>query len=89
MALINETPQVKTDALTEIRLRKANIRSQINESHQQIKATFDSLFKPAPKPTTRTGRLIGLFDQGFAIFEGVSIGLKIIRSLRHLFGKRR
>lgn len=89
MTTNNNTPKQNIDALTAIRLRKVEVQNQIKASHQQIKATFDGLFKPVPKPTSKFGQLVGIMDQGFAIFEGLTLGLRVIRGIRHLFGRKR
>jgi hypothetical protein len=86
----NSSPQpTHNDALADIRKRKAEIKCQINESAKLMKEDFNSLFAPAPKPASRFGNILGMVDNGVAIFDGLLLGMKVVRSIRRIFGKRK
>lgn len=85
----NSLQPTHNDALADIRKRKAEIKCQINESAKLMKEDFNSLFAPAPKPASRFGNILGMVDNGVAIFDGLLLGMKVVRSIRRIFGKRK
>lgn len=85
----NSLQPTRNDALADIRRRKAEIKCQMDESAKQMKEQFNSLFAPAPKPASRFGNILGMVDNGVAIFDGLLLGMKVVRSMQRLFGKRK
>ena len=89
MTTINNPSTTNKDALADIRNRKAAVKKQMDESASAMKEQFRSIFTPAQQPTSRFGNIMGMIDRGMAIYDGVVVGMKIIRSVRRLFGKKK
>lgn len=86
----NNTPQhAPADALLDIRTRKAEVKKQIKGSVNHIKATTNGLFAPPPQATSKIGTLMNMMDQGIAIYDGIMLGMRVARNLRHIFGRKR
>lgn len=86
----NNTPQhAPADALLGLRTRKAEVKKQIKGSLSHIKATTSELFAPPPQATTKIGTLMNMMDQGIAIYDGIMLGMRVARNIRHIFGRKR
>lgn len=71
--------------LDEIRLRKAQLLTEITKDNARIKGLWDNLFhKPARKPTP-SKRFSGLMTTGAGIVDGLLLGWKLYRKFN---GKR-
>ena len=77
------------DALQAIRIRKAEVRSQLNASRDYIRASVKGLFAPPKKPASKWGNFMSMVDQGMAIYDGVMMGLRVAHNLRRIFRRRR
>ncbi|MGN1257232.1 MAG: hypothetical protein ACI4UA_08735 [Bacteroidaceae bacterium] len=65
------------------------LRQEIAASQALIKDSAHALMAPAAQ-ISKTGSSVSKFvSRGVAIFEGIRIGLRIIRATRSLFGKRK
>ncbi|MGN0233077.1 MAG: hypothetical protein ACI4B5_01480 [Bacteroidaceae bacterium] len=77
------------DVLTSIRKQKRKLRQEIVASQALIKDSAHALVSPVTH-ISRKGHSVSKFvSRGVAIFEGIRIGLRIIRATRSLFGKRK
>lgn len=89
MATNNAYISAGQDTLQQIRARKAEVRSQMKESADAVKATLHGLFAPPPKSSSKLGSFMSMVDQGLAVYDGVMMGMKVARNIRRIFGRRR
>lgn len=83
-----KTPQTPAlDALAAIRSQKADVRKRMRKSAAYIKNTTHQLFTP-PKATTKLESFMNLLDQGVAIYDGVMLGMRVMRNIKHIFGRK-
>lgn len=82
------TKQIQVDALTQLRLQRAEVQRQLDASQKSIKEHYAKLTERKAVPRNRAGSIMGLFDQGVAIVDGVFLGMKIIGSIRKLFRRK-
>lgn len=82
-----KTQELPQDALAAIRSQKAETKDRIRKSAELIKSTTHQLFTP-PKATNKIESFMNLFDQGVAIYDGVMLGMRVMRNIRRIFGKR-
>ena len=78
-----QTPQKFT--LEEISLRKKKL---LNERHAQKKAmtaTTGEIFAPIAPATHKAAAIMRSFNTGMAIFDGVMLGVKVMRKVRTYF----
>lgn len=67
--------------------RKAELRKEIDEQKTCMATSAKAIFAPLlPDPSSNP--LMRSFNTGMAIFDGVMIGFKIMKSIRKLFLKR-
>jgi len=73
--------EISLDALL---IRKAELKSQINDQKRQITVSTQNLFTPA----TFTNYIFRAFTKSLSVVDGVMLGFKIIKSIRGIFKKR-
>lgn len=76
--------------LEEISQRKQEVLQDIRIQHQVIADTTQEIFAPL-MPSAHQGEssLIKKFNTGMAIFDGVMVGMKLLKSIRKVFRKNR
>lgn len=79
----------KVYTLDLIREEKRQVRKQIQKSSNRIKNTYQSMIAPPKQPATKMETFMNAFDQGMAIYDGVMMGMRIVRSIRSIFGSSR
>ncbi len=72
-----------------LRQRKAAVKKQLQENSAYIRTTTKKMFGPPPQATSKIGSFINLLEQGVAVYDGVMMGMRVVRNLRRIFGKRR
>ncbi|GAB6975370.1 hypothetical protein [Prevotella falsenii] len=89
----NNEPAYRT--LNEIRLRKAQLLTDITKESKQISTLWDGMFHKPQKSSAPTKRLSGLMATGVGVADAVILGWKLYRrisgkpSLFGFFGKKR
>lgn len=76
--------------LEDITLRKQEVLQDIRMQHQILSDTAQQIiapFMPSSDPTQNT--LIKKVNTGMAIFDGVMVGMKIFKSIRNIFRRKR
>mgnify|MGYP001056092132 FL=1 len=85
----NTSSNNTTDALKDIQNRKAEVKGKLKESTNILRETTQDLFAPPVQATTRFGSVMNIMNQGLAIYDGVTMGMRVVRNLRRVFGRRR
>lgn len=80
----SKTQTAQQDALAAIRAQKAEVSGRIRKTAAVIKTTTHELFTP-PKANNNVERFINLVEQGIAVYDGVMLGMRIMRNVRRLF----
>ena len=78
-----ETPKQEI-TLEEISRRKAQLLKEIRQQKELMKATASDLFAPV-RPTSKANAIMHSIQSGMAVFDGVMLGMKIIRRIRKAF----
>nr|WP_320058959.1 hypothetical protein [uncultured Bacteroides sp.] len=73
-------------SLEDIALRKAKLLEEIRTQKIVIVETARLAFNPYSGAATTGSSLMKTVNTGMAVFEGVMLGLKIMRKVRRLFG---
>lgn len=68
--------------LEEITLRKQNLLSEIHAQKKAMVATTRGIFAPLAPATNKADSIMRSFNTGMAIFEGVVMGIKIMKKVR-------
>ncbi|MEG2573164.1 MAG: hypothetical protein RSA44_00720 [Bacteroides sp.] len=87
MSKINLLTSGKPITLEEIANRKEELRLEIEKQREEIVGSAKNLFSPISSGITPRS-LMRSMNAGMAIFDGVLLGLKIMRKLKQFFNKR-
>ncbi len=83
-----QTPPKKF-TLEEIAERKKKLLDEIHAQKRAMAATTREIFAPIAPATNKADAIMRSFNTGMAIFDGVMIGIKIMRKMRTYFRKLR
>lgn len=81
---MNNTPTPKI-TLEDIARQKAELLAQINEQKAAMTSTARAIFAPLAPAATKADSLMRSFNTGMAVFDGVVLGMKMIRKVRRYF----
>ena len=84
----NSTPNPQKITLEDIAQRKQEILQDIRNQKQAMADTTRRIFAPLAPAASGGSSLMRSFNTGMAIFDGVMLGMKMIRKVRGLFRKR-
>lgn len=73
--------------LEEIARRKVELKKEIGEQKSRMTTTTQNIFAPL-MPSPGSNPLMRSFNTGLAVFDGVMMGFKIIKSIRRFFRNR-
>jgi len=76
----------KKISLEDIALQKAKLLEEIQAQKMVISEAARLAFNPYSGVSAPGSSLIKTFNTGMAVFDGVMLGLKIMRKVRRLFG---
>ena len=71
--------------LDEIVQRKKKLRGEIQVQKQAMIATVRNIFSPLPPANNKTNAIMRSFNTGMAVFDGVMLGIKLMRKIRKYF----
>lgn len=83
----NSTPTPKKITLEDIAQRKQEVLQEICDQKQAMADTTRRIFAPLAPAASGGNALMRSFSTGMAIFDGVMLGMKMIRKVRGLFRK--
>ena len=78
-----QTPQKFT--LEEISLRKKKLLNEIHAQKKAMTATTREIFAPIAPANNKADAIMRSFNTGMAIFDGVMLGVKVMRKVRTYF----
>lgn len=81
----SHVPQKYT--LEEIDQLKKNVLAEIEIEKKAMMSTVHQIFAPLAPPASKTDSIMRSFNTGIAVFDGVMLGIKIIKNVRSLFRK--
>lgn len=84
---MNQTTHTSALPLTleSIAQQKAKLRQQIQQRKDTIAILTKEIMAPVSPAAGKTGLMMRAFNTGMAAFDGIMLGLKIIRRMRKLF----
>lgn len=85
---MNNTP-IQKITLEDIVRQKDELQIQIKKQEEAMASTIRSIYAPFAPATTKAGSLMRTFNIGMAIFDGVVMGINIMRKVKRNFRKLR
>lgn len=70
-------------------LKAVEVSQQLGESRTRMSNSFSQLMHNGDSPTDRTDNIAGWVSRGFAAYEGLRLGISIIRAISAIFGGRK
>lgn len=71
--------------LESIAQRKQEVLTELKEQKEAMTETTRDIFAPLAPMASGANTLMRSFNTGMAIFDGVMMGLKIMRKIRNMF----
>ena len=78
-----------TCTLEELARGKAVVLQQIQAQKRVMAQIGQELTAPFAPAAQKGNSLLRAFNRGMAVFDGVMLGMKVMRQFRSLFGKKR
>lgn len=86
---MNKTPVISSaplpTTLEDIRLRKVEVLNQIHRQKEIINVISKEILAPIAPAANKANALMRAFNTGMAVFDGVMIGLKLMKRARKMF----
>ena len=70
-------------------LETEKISDELKESRTRMSDNFNSLLSPMQEPANRVESLSNWLSRGFAAYEGLRLGISVIRAITGIFGRKR
>jgi hypothetical protein len=88
---MTNTSQISSqiDALNALHESKLQIKKELKASKANIMYKVHGIISPAKSGKQNSNSISQLVSNGFAIYEGVRLGLSVLSAFRSLFGRRR
>lgn len=74
--------------LESIARQKAALLRQIRAQKELMADLTRDIFAPLAPATNKAGALMRTFNTGMAVFEGIMLGLKLMKKFRNFFQRR-
>ena len=77
------------DILLALQIQKAQKKAEKEAVRQKIVIAMQEVITPSSKPTNNMEMAMNLARNAFSVWQGISIGMKVVRSIQTIFRKRR
>jgi hypothetical protein len=77
------------DILLSLQIQKAQKKAEKEAVRQKIVIAMQEVITPSSKPTSNMEMAMNLARNAFSVWQGISIGMKVVRSIQTIFRKRR
>lgn len=82
---MNDTPKTEILTLEELRQQKAEALEELRAQKQAMADTARNLFAPIAPAANKGMAIMRAFNTGMAVFDGVMLGIKLMRKARKIF----
>lgn len=86
---MDNTPHTTPVTLESIIRQKAEVLQQIHAQKKIMSGLTQEIFAPLKPATTKTNFMMRSFNTGMAIFDGIALGVKMMKKFKRLFGRKR
>lgn len=87
--IMNNMPDSSSMTLESIALRKKELRKKLHVQKEIMTDTARELFAPLAPAADKGNAIMRAFNTGMAVFDGLMLGVKMMRKVRSMFGARR
>ena len=82
-------PATLPSTLEELTQRKAALRQDIHAQKERMTRLGRDLVAPLAPAAEKSNSLLRAFNRGMAVFDGIMLGLNVMRKFKAIFGKKR
>lgn len=82
-------PHAAPLTLEDIARRKAELQQQIQQQKEVMTVLTQEIFAPLEPATNKATAMMRAFNTGMAVFDGITLGMKMMRKFRNLFSRKR
>lgn len=75
--------------LESIARQKAELLQKIRLQREIMTGLTQEIFAPLEPATNKANDMMRAFNTGMALFDGIVLGIKMMRKFRRLFGRRK
>jgi len=86
---MSNTPDTTSITLESITQRKKELREELHLQKQVMTDTARDLFAPLAPAADKGNAIMRAFNTGMAVFDGVMLGVKMMKRVRKMFGSKR
>lgn len=86
---MSNTPDTTSITLESITQQKEELRKKLHIQKQVMTNTARDLFAPLAPVADKGGAIMRAFNTGMAVFDGVMLGVKMMKRIRRIFGSKR
>lgn len=85
----NKQDSLQIYSLEELALLKAEKLKEVREQKNAMTRTAKSIFAPMAPAATKGDAIMRSFNTGMAIFDGIVLGVKVMKNIRRFFRRSR
>ena len=82
---MNDTVQTEILTLEDLQQQKAEALEELRAQQQIMADTARNLFAPIAPAADKGTAIVRAFNTGMAVFDGVMLGVKLMRKVRKIF----
>ena len=82
---MNDTVQTEILTLEDLQQQKAEALEELHAQQQIMADTARNLFAPIAPAADKGTAIMRAFNTGMAVFDGVMLGVKLMRKVRKIF----
>ena len=82
---MNDTVQTEIITLEDLQQQKAEALEELRAQQQIMADTARNLFAPIAPAADKGTAIMRAFNTGMAVFDGVMLGVKLMRKVRKIF----
>lgn len=86
---MNNTPDTTSITLESIAQRKQEVRKKLHLQKLIMTDTARDLFAPLAPAADKGNAIMRAFNTGMAVFDGVMLGLRMMKRVRRMFSSKK
>ena len=86
---MDNTPHTTPVTLESIARKKAELLQEIRLQKEVMAGLTQEIFAPLEPATNKANAMMRAFNTGMAVFDGIVLGVKVMKKFKRLFGRKR
>lgn len=86
---MDNIPHTIPVTLESITLQKAELLRKIQLQKEIMTGLTQEIFAPLEPATNKANAMMRAFNTGMAVFDGIVLGVKVMKKFRKIFGRKR